>query len=96
MPGFAPTRSWGDFRSSAAQTKVRAGRRALTGFELLQTRVEGSVLVAEVRLSVNLVSATIQQVVARRHSLLSNMNERMQLDAPCASCHSSAAHVSLQ
>ena len=37
----------------------------LTGFELQNTRVEGGVLVAEVRLSVNLNALTIEQVVAK-------------------------------
>ena len=35
----------------------------LTGFELLHTRVEGSVLVVEVRLSVNLNALTLEQVI---------------------------------
>ena len=37
----------------------------LTGFELQQTRVEEGVLVAEVRLSVNLNALTIEEVVAK-------------------------------
>ena len=34
----------------------------LTGFEVLQTRIDGRVLVVEVRLSVNLNALTIEQV----------------------------------
>ena len=41
----------------------------LTGLQVLSTRVEGAVLVVEARLSVNLVSLTIEEVVAKRYRM---------------------------
>ena len=37
----------------------------LTGLEILKQRIEGAVIVLDVRLSVNLTSITVEQVVAK-------------------------------
>ena len=42
----------------------------LAGVEVMSTRVEGAVLVAEVRASVNLQAETIEQVVSKRRKLV--------------------------
>ena len=52
----------------------------LTGLEVQSTRIEGSLLVIEVRLSVNLQALTIEQVIGKRRKLLSEMADQMQLD----------------
>ena len=45
----------------------------LTGLEVRSTRAEGSVLVVEVSLSVNLASLTIEQVIGKRKKVLQDM-----------------------
>ena len=45
----------------------------LTGLEVCGRRVEGSVLIIEVRLSVNLTSLTIEQVIGKRKKMLQDM-----------------------
>ena len=45
----------------------------LASLELRATRVEGRVLVVEVRANINLSALTIEQVVAKRHNLISSM-----------------------
>ena len=45
----------------------------LTGIEVTDTRVEGSVLVVNVRLNVNLTALTIEQVVAKRRKIVDQM-----------------------
>ena len=52
----------------------------LTGLEVQRVRVEGSVLVISVSLSVNLTAATIEQVVGKRRKLLADMGENMGLE----------------
>ena len=51
----------------------------LTGLEVHSTRVEGGVLVVVVRLSVNLASATIEQVVSKRRKVVKDMCEQISL-----------------
>eukprot|EP00966_Prymnesium_polylepis_P293171 6771400-Prymnesium_polylepis.1 len=50
----------------------------LTGLEVQSTRVEGSVLVVSVALSVNLNALTIEQVIGKRRKLLADMAANMQ------------------
>ena len=50
----------------------------LTGLEVMGKRIEGSVVVLEVRLSVNLSALTIEQVVSKRRKLLLDMAHGMQ------------------
>ena len=45
----------------------------LTGLEVRGSRVEGSVLIVEVKLSVNLTSLTIEQVIGKRKKMLQDM-----------------------
>ena len=45
----------------------------LTGLEVQGSRVEGSVLVVEVKLSVNLTSLRIEQVIGKRKKMLQDM-----------------------
>lgn len=45
----------------------------LTGLEVLGTRVEGAVMVVSVKLSINLTSATMEQVVGKRKKMLQDM-----------------------
>ena len=45
----------------------------LTGLEVRGSRVEGTVLVVEVKLSVNLTSLTIEQVIGKRKKMLQDM-----------------------
>ena len=42
----------------------------LTGLEVRGSRVEGPVLIVEVKLSVNLTSLTIEQVIGKRKKML--------------------------
>jgi hypothetical protein len=48
----------------------------LAGLEVQDTRVEDDILVVQVRASVNLVSATIEQVVGRRFKLVQECARR--------------------
>ena len=52
----------------------------LTGLEVMGTRIEGSVVVLEVRLSVNLSALTIEQVVSKRRKLLLDMARGMRVE----------------
>ena len=52
----------------------------LTGLEALGTRIDGSVLVVEARLSVNLNAQTIEEVVGKRRKLLIGMADSMVVD----------------
>ena len=45
----------------------------LTGIEVVRTRVEGSLLIVEARLSINLNSLTIDQVINKRKKLLNDV-----------------------
>merc|ERR1719210_1854547 len=47
----------------------------LTGLEVQGTRVQGSLLVIEARLSINLASLTIEQVVSKRKKMVVDMGE---------------------
>ena len=53
----------------------------LAGLEVLSTRVEGAVLVVEVRVAVNLASSTIEQVVSKRRKLVADMCENLTAEA---------------
>jgi len=44
------------------------------------TRVEGRVLVVEVRANINLNALTIEQVIAKRHRLITNMAEGIEFE----------------
>ena len=52
----------------------------LTSMELHSVRVDGGVLVYEVRLAVNLAAKTIEQVVAKRKGLLGEMRDAMAME----------------
>lgn len=52
----------------------------LSGLEIRRLSVEGSVLVPEVRLSINLNAATIEEVIARRRKLLQDMGKSMAIE----------------
>ena len=54
----------------------------LTGIEVQSQRVEGSHLVVRVRLSVNLMAQTIEQVFSRRTKLLIDMCKAMHMEVP--------------
>ena len=59
------------------------------------TRVEGAVLVVEVKLAVNLVSLTIEQVIGKRKQLLQDMAPGLEAEARQASlCEPAAARRS--
>ena len=49
----------------------------LTGIEVLRVRIEGSVVVIECGLSINLSSLTLEQVLGKRKKLLSDMGTAM-------------------
>merc|ERR1719330_1288292 len=52
----------------------------LTGIEVLDTRVDNSLLVVECRFSLNLNALTIEQVVGKRHKLIKDMCDNLQLE----------------
>jgi hypothetical protein len=52
----------------------------LSGIEVRQTRVDGSVVVIEAGLSINLNALTLEQVVAKRHKLICDMCGNLQLE----------------
>jgi hypothetical protein len=52
----------------------------LTGLEVQRTRVDGAVLVIEARVSANLNSLTIEQVVAKRQHILLDMARGMRFE----------------
>eukprot|EP00962_Isochrysis_galbana_P028794 scaffold9130_cov124-Isochrysis_galbana.AAC.1 len=51
----------------------------LSGLEVQSTRVEGSVQIVQMQLSINLASLTIEQVVSKRRKVVQDMCEQMQL-----------------
>eukprot|EP00962_Isochrysis_galbana_P010777 scaffold2996_cov132-Isochrysis_galbana.AAC.1 len=51
----------------------------LSGLEVQSTRVEGSVQIVQMQLSINLASLTIEQVVSKRRKIVQDMCEQMQL-----------------
>lgn len=52
----------------------------LTGIEVLGTRVEGSVLIVQARLNVNLVAMTIEQVISKRWKMVVDMCQNLELE----------------
>merc|ERR1719220_2398046 len=52
----------------------------LTGIEVMDTRVEGSVLVVQARLNINLAAMTIEQVVSKRRKMLQDMCTNLELE----------------
>ena len=56
----------------------------LSGLEIRKLSVAGSVLVPEVRLSINLNNATIEEVIARRRKLLKDMGASMKIEVSAA------------
>lgn len=52
----------------------------LTGLEVRSKRVEGSALVVEVRLNINLSSLTIEQVLAKRKKVVTDMCRNLKLE----------------
>lgn len=52
----------------------------LTGLEVVGTRVDGGTLVVEIRLSVNMSSGTIEEVISRRRKLVTDMCNQMRAD----------------
>ena len=55
----------------------------LAGLGVEETRVEGSVLVVQMRINVNHINRTVEQVVARRKQLLDDMAHELQLELMC-------------
>ena len=53
----------------------------LTALEVTDTRVEGGTLVVASKLSLNMASLTLAQLVSRRRTIVSNMSEQMQIQA---------------
>eukprot|EP00962_Isochrysis_galbana_P052901 scaffold24379_cov122-Isochrysis_galbana.AAC.1 len=51
----------------------------LSGLEVQSIRVEGSVQIVRMQLSINLVSLTIEQVLSKRRKIVQDMCEQMQL-----------------
>ena len=49
----------------------------LTGIEVLDTYVDGVVLVIKVKLSVNMMSLTLEQVVSKRRKVVSDMKDQI-------------------
>ena len=56
----------------------------LGGLEIQQLSVEGTVLVPDIRLSINLNAATIDQVIGRRRKLLKDMGDNMAVEVSAA------------
>merc|ERR1719414_2321278 len=52
----------------------------LTGIEVQGIRVQGSLLVVEARLNINLASLTIEQVVSKRKKMVIDMCENLKLE----------------
>merc|ERR1719422_2560027 len=52
----------------------------LTGIEVLNTRVEASMLVVEARMNRNLAAMTIQQVVSKRKKVFGDMCQNLELE----------------
>merc|ERR550532_704130 len=53
----------------------------LTGIEVMGTRVEGSLLVVQARLNINLAAMTIEQVVFKRRKVLQDMCTNLEIEA---------------
>ena len=64
----------------------------LSGLEVQATRAEGSTLVVEARLSVNLSAMTIEQVVSKRRSLLTEMATNTAVELRAALRRHGGAH----
>jgi len=52
----------------------------LTGIEVQGTRVEGSLLLVQARLNINLVATTIEEVVAKRRKMVIQMCDQLQVE----------------
>eukprot|EP00445_Apocalathium_hangoei_P041850 CAMPEP_0203973722 /NCGR_PEP_ID=MMETSP0359-20131031/99736_1 /ASSEMBLY_ACC=CAM_ASM_000338 /TAXON_ID=268821 /ORGANISM="Scrippsiella Hangoei, Strain SHTV-5" /LENGTH=963 /DNA_ID=CAMNT_0050911887 /DNA_START=80 /DNA_END=2970 /DNA_ORIENTATION=- len=52
----------------------------LSGLQVIRTRVESSVLIVEVRMNVNMVSMTLEQVVAKRYKVVAGMCDNIMLE----------------
>ena len=52
----------------------------LAGMEVTSIAVEGAVLTVDVRLSINLAAATMEQVIGRRRKLIADMGENMAVE----------------
>merc|ERR1719422_2957422 len=52
----------------------------LTGIEVLNTRVEASLLVVEARLNINLAAMTIEQVVSKRKKVFGDMCHNLEIE----------------
>tara|TARA_B110001452_G_scaffold89839_1_gene73770 strand:+ start:3748 stop:5898 length:2151 start_codon:yes stop_codon:yes gene_type:complete len=52
----------------------------LLGFEVRSTRVDGSTLVVELDLSLNLLNEKIEKTISRRRKLVVDMGERLRID----------------
>jgi hypothetical protein len=53
----------------------------LTGIEVQKVRIDGAVRVIEVGLSINLNALTLEQVVAKRHKMIGEMCDNLQIEA---------------
>ena len=68
----------------------------LTGLEVTSSKVQGDVLVLEVRLNVNLASLTIEQVVGKRAKLLREIGDGMALEVRAELAHLGGAILAAQ
>ena len=64
----------------------------LTGLEVQSTRVAGSIVCIQTRLSVNLASLTLEQVISKRHRMLCEMRAGMGLDLRSKAFAEGASH----
>jgi HEAT repeat protein len=67
----------------------------LGGLEIQRLSVEGTVLIPEVRLSINLNAATIEEVIGRRRKLLKDMGDNMAVEVSAALSGSGFEEVSV-
>ena len=58
--------------------------------------MEGTVLIPEIRLSINLNAATIEQVIGRRRKLLTDMGDNMAVEVSAALSGSGFEEASVQ
>uniref|UniRef100_A0A7S3BLJ3 Uncharacterized protein n=1 Tax=Haptolina ericina TaxID=156174 RepID=A0A7S3BLJ3_9EUKA len=65
----------------------------LSGLEVQSTRVEGSVLVVELRLSVNHFERPIEQIVGQRQTLLGEMAREMELEVRASAVNTAGGFV---
>ena len=73
--------------------RVRACRilfGPLTGIEVLGSRIDGTVVVIECALSINLTALTLEQVLNKRHKLVKDMGDGMVLELQTALAGSGA------